>query len=222
MGELTIACALVGTKWSDVWVYRMYEMLRDTQHYDFDFKVITDRPEAFPEWGVPFSRAIKWTDQHHSKIRDSSTLWMNRDKPQGCWAKLDFFLLDGPVIGLDLDIVVLDDLRPLIRDTLHMAYDGKKCNGSVYSFNGPLPELCPERLPFSSRQRGEQEWVEDTGNAKALPDCYSYKLQVASRRGQQPPPGARIVFFHGRPDPSEVSVDWVNRTWKGLERSARV
>ena len=229
--KLTVACALIGTKWPDVWVHRLHRMVEEHCSVPFDFKVITDRVSAFPDWGVPFSREIVWTDNHHSRIPNDPRMILNRDKPQGCWAKTDVFqkgFANTPIICLDLDIVILDDIAPLASDKFGMAHDGQKFNGSVYSFteSEATKKGYADILPLAARPRGEQEWVADqVEQVHIVPDCYSFKLQVASRPGKEPPPGTRIVYFHGMPTPASKSVQdigWISRTWKGLEKLERI
>lgn len=227
---LTVACALVGKKWEDVWVYRLARMVEENCSVPYRFVCITDRELPGIEC-VPFSREIVWTDDHHSRIRDDERLVLNRNKPQGCWAKLDVFqegFATGPVICLDLDIVITGDLAELIRDDLHMGYDGVKMNGSIYSFtpSEQTKALYPAKIPFSTRPRGEQEWAFETyGDTQYLKNTYSFKMQVANRYGKKPPEDAVVVFFHGRPTPADdklQEIGWISRTWKGLDRSERV
>lgn len=194
----------------------------------FQFKVITEDPDRFPEWGVPFSREVVWTDTIACK--KDHRMVMNRGKPQGCWGKLDAFLPSfgpGPVMCLDLDITILDDIAPLISDTLRMPWQGSKFNGSIYSFT-PSEEtarLYPELIPYDTHPRGEQEFVQESyGRVRPLDDCYSYKIHIASRYGRNPPPGARIIYHHGYPTPASDSVQfpWISRTWRGLKRRERI
>jgi hypothetical protein len=206
-------------------------MVRDTISVPFQFKVVTNRLGDYPEeWGVPLSRDVVWTRDHHSEIPDSKHLILNTDKPQGCWAKLDFFIDQYgpyPIIGLDLDVVVLDDIVPLVRKNVHMPMQSPgHGNGSVYSFTPGFADWRPPlKIPYRARPRGEQEYVQAMTNARPLPDCYSFKIHVASRPDKLPPPGARIVYFHGRPtpaDPKLENIGWINRTWRGFDKVERV
>ncbi|UCF78880.1 MAG: hypothetical protein JSW03_00965 [Candidatus Eiseniibacteriota bacterium] len=226
---LTVVCTLIGDKWHPVWVHRLHRMVEEHCSIPFDFRVITDRPEAFPEWGVPFSRPIVEVDGVWTK--PDRRMMMNIHKPQGCWGKLDSFILqvNGPIIHLDLDCVILDDIAPLIRKNLHMPWQGDKFNGSVYSFTPDewSDMVYPQVIPYREYPRGEQEYVVDAypGKVQILHDVYSYKIHVASKYGKQPPEGARIVYFHGYPTPATEAVQdlpWINRTWRGLPRVERV
>jgi hypothetical protein len=229
--ELTVLCANVGTKWDAVWVHRLQQMVSENCSVPFQFKVVTNRLGEYPEeWGVPLSRNVVWTRDHHSQIPDSADLVLNTDKPQGCWAKLDFFIDQfgpQPIIALDLDVVILDDIVPLIRKNVHMPMQSPgHGNGSIYSFTpGFTGWKPPKKIPYRARPRGEQEYVQAMTEARPLPDCYSFKTHVASRPGKQPPPGTRIVYFHGRPTPADDKVqdlDWVSRTWRGFDRIERI
>jgi hypothetical protein len=211
-----------------VWVERLYQMVREHCSVEFQFKVITDNPDHYGEWAVPFSREIEMTDKVWTK--GTKTMMMNRGKPQGAWAKCDIFrdgFADGPVINLDLDVVILDDIAPLVRDTLHMPWQGQKHNGSVYSFTPDERSMIyPHFIPYTQFPRGEQEYVAAAydGTVGNLPDCYSYKIHIASKYGRQPPEGTRIVYFHGYPTPADDSIqnlEWVRRSWKGLKRIER-
>lgn len=230
---LTVLCANVGNKWHQNWVYRLHQMVEQNCSVPFKFYVVTDpfnAPKYPEEWVMPLSRTVQWTEDHHSQIPSHENLILNRDKPQGCWAKLDFFIDQygpDPIIGLDLDICILDDIAPLARTTLHMPIDtGKHLNGSIYSFTpGKAGFKPPRKIPFGQYPRGEQEYVANCTGAQPLPDCHSFKLNVASRPAKEPPPGTRIVFFHGRPTPADdslQSIHWISRTWKGIERVERI
>lgn len=227
--RLTVLCTNVGNKWDPVWVDRLYAMVEEHCSVPFDFRVITDNPELYPDWGVQLSRPMVWVDGVWQK--PDSRLMMNINKPQGCWAKLDCFLPTwggNPVIHLDLDCVILDDIAPLARTQLHMPWQGDKFNGSVYSFtpNALTEYVYPQVIPYNIYPRGEQEYVQDTfGNVGILHDCYSYKIHIASRYGKNPPEGTRIIYFHGYPTPAsdEVqSLPWVKRSWRGLTRVERI
>lgn len=204
-------------------------MVEENCSIPFDFRVITDRPEEYPDWGVQFSRPVEWVDEVWT--HPDSRLIMNRGKPQGCWGKLDAFLPtwgNAPIIHFDLDVVILDDIAPLVRYGLHMPWQGTKFNGSIYSFTPTAATdlVYPPVIPYHVYPRGEQEYVQDTfQDVGVLHDCYSYKLHIASKYGRQPPEGTRVVYFHGYPTPATESVQdipWVKRSWKGLTRVERI
>lgn len=225
--RLTVTCANIGTKWHPVWVERLYNMVEEHCSMEFDFRCITDRPELYPDWGVPFSRELEYVDRVYRQ--PNRNMVMNIHKPQGAWAKCDIFLPTfgpGPIINFDLDIVILDDIAPLVRKQLHMPWQGEKHNGSIYSFTPDVSTeaIYPRFIPYERYPRGEQEYVVDAyGPVRDLEDCYSYKIHVACRGGKIPP-GARVIYFHGYPTPADdkiAALPWVRPTWEGLQRIQR-
>ena len=228
--SITIICALIGDKWPDVWVYRLARMLEAKMTVPYNFRVITDRWEEFPEWGVEFSREIVWTDDHHSQLPSQDPrMILNRGKPQGCWGKLDGFLPSfgsGPRIIIDLDVVIHECLSKLVSDVPAMPEDSPgHFNGSIYSFTGEVPPgAYPTEIPYGLFPRGEQEYAAAILQPKRLEGCYSFKNDIASRYGTHPPDDAVVTFFHGRPTPAHdalQNVPWISETWKGLDREDR-
>lgn len=75
------------------------------------------------------------------------------------------------------------------------------------------------RMTFKNRTfRGDQEWLDHLLNTTMTPTAfvqdlasgiYSYKVDV---RDKGLPEDARIVCFHGKPRPREVSEPWMNGT----------
>lgn len=229
--QVTYLCAYVGTKWPPVWVERLYRMLEAKSSVPFDFRVITDKPDMFPEWGVQISRPVVPTvEVPYSKYKDGETLWLHSNKPMGCWAKLDAFLPkwgSNPIICFDLDVTIVGDPYQLVRKELHMAAEeperfNRAPNGSIYSYTpGYLPEdFDVSIIPWETRRKGEQEWVAEKTGAKLFESgTYSFKHHIACRGGKIPP-DTIVVFHHGFPTPAHPQVrqlDWAAWTWKNLE-----
>lgn len=221
---LTVLCTNVGDKWDPVWVERLYAMVDEHCSIPFNFRCITDDPDLYPDWGVPVSRDVVWVPTVWTS--PTPKLVLNVNKPQGCWAKLDAFLPtwgSNPVIHLDLDVVILDDIAPLVRNNLHMPWQGDKFNGSVYSFTPDFltESIYPRVIPYNEHPRGEQEYVQEAyGSVGMLHDCYSFKIHIASRPNKEPPEGARIVYMHGYPTPASPTIRqlrWIRDSWGGLE-----
>lgn len=236
MGPLTIACTNIGWKWDDVWVHRLFKMVQEHCSVPFNFVCITDHKfdEGLFRIARP-SRKIVETSEHHSRIKDQDAFVLQKDKPQGCWVKTDIFregfsLDGGPIIHLDLDVCIVGDIAELVvEDGLGMPIDGNgNPNGSIYSFTPSerTAECYPEKIPYRTRPRGEQEWVaEKYEDITPLKGCYSYKIDIASRYGQTLPPNTVVVYFHGMPTPASDEVQnlpWVRKSWKGLQRIERV
>ncbi|MBT6594273.1 MAG: glycosyltransferase, partial [Porticoccaceae bacterium] len=152
--------------------------------------------------------------------------------------------LKGKVLCLDLDLIItgsLDDLFDypgevmIIKDWIKKDGTG---NSSVYRFEvGAHPEILSEFeksfQQIKKTHRNEQEYLSAALMAKnALvywPDewCRSFKRHCLKpfwfliARETQIPENARVIVFHGKPDPHEaiagVSGKWYRRfkpaTW---------
>lgn len=158
----------------------------------------------------------------------------------GWWNKLNIFALSGPVLWLDLDVVITGPLDPLchtdrqIRVARNWAQSGHGgCQSSVMFWNGDLHDLItkrfhvarhatPERFPWPPLNRdstlwGDQEYLTSLRDLGWLKVDYfddalvkSYKYHCRDRV----PQGCSVVCFHGKPDPHEVSDEWVKTAWK--------
>lgn len=154
-----------------------------------------------------------------------------------CYRRLRLFEEDAAdtfgdrIVALDLDAVVVADLRPLwALDTSFIGWadpmNKGQYNGSMFLLRaGAHPSIWssfdPATSPAETMRQGfrgsDQGWISrklwaswpkwTTANG-----VLSYKANVAKLPGKCLPPGARIVFFHGQPKPwsPEVrNVPWV-------------
>lgn len=152
----------------------------------------------------------------------------------GWWQKVRLFAPGiaepgGVNLYVDLDSVVVDDLEPMVEqhaeDLLAMPRNWARsghggCQSSVMIWRGgAFPELAAD-LTVEHRQRlwGDQEWItERIGPARvaaiAHPQVVSYKYHCRGLAG--PPAGARVVTFHGKPDPHEClgEAAWIAMHW---------
>ena len=169
--------------------------------------------------------------------------------PERGWNKLAVFAetlydLKGKVLCLDLDLIItgsLDDLFDypgevmIIKDWIKKDGTG---NSSVYRFEvGAHPEVLAEFEKsfekIKKAHRNEQEYLSAAlmakGALKYWPDewCRSFKRHCLQpfwflvARETRVPDNARVIVFHGKPDPHEaiegVSGKWYRRfrpaTW---------
>lgn len=146
-------------------------------------------------------------------------------KNPSCYRRLRMFARDvgewaGPrILMLDLDTVVTGDLTPLLQrqEDFIMWGDTNRSNpynGSMVLFDaGARPQLWENFDPVISPQQGrglgyfgsDQAWIAACLGPKeakftARDGVLSFRNEVLPRGGRLPP-GARIVFFHGRHDP---------------------
>jgi hypothetical protein len=154
----------------------------------------------------------------------------------GWWAKMELCRpeIEGPLLFLDLDTVVVGDLSPLVADTsrsivLRDFYRGKRKRNAVQSALMLLTEedraAVWERWSrdpegWMRRKRSDQDVYEAVLKDRALfwQDTHpgavvGYKTDLA--RGRKPvPEGARVVCFHGRPRPWDCGKAWAEGAFR--------
>lgn len=208
----------VGGEYNVEHVIKLKNMLDNTMKEDFEFYCITDSLGRFQ------------LNEHGIK-----TLIIEHDWPKW-WPKIEMFrhheeLQTGPVLYLDLDTVVVDDLSHFFREKVSMAVlkdqlhykRRKKAYGSgVILFE---PSEChfiyeefikkPKHYIEKHSVGGDQHFLEEVvDDAQYLQDLFpsqlfSYKINLCKdRKGngfKGVPKGARIVYFHGKPRPESVN-----------------
>lgn len=204
---LNVCCIKWGTKYSGDYVNRLAAMVRRN----------LPRPHRF----------VCFTDDSTGIHRSIECLPLLDRGLSGWWHKLSFFRptlydLKGPLLFLDLDLVILSSLEPffdypgdfcIIRDWLASDYL-RLYNSSVFRleigtktdvYNNFL--LAPQQI--IATHAGDQNWIsQQIPNATTWPAswCVSFKWQCAAPRPHDPliPEGAKIVVFHGNPNPHQA------------------
>jgi len=156
----------------------------------------------------------------------------------GWWGKINLFhhcVSHSRNLWLDLDMVVTGSLdalvRPLSGSQLRCglnwaAHDPGSCQSSMMYWEGDSAQVISDKFDHadatwppvhtewskSHPQCGDQEWMSylrDTGQLSVeyftQSELISYKYHC--RAGL--PPDTRVVSFHGKPKPADVSDDWV-------------
>lgn len=231
---MNVVCVNYGTKYPAEYTRRLYNMVRRNSTGKFDFYVLTDQLDAYPE-------------EHINVVP------LDHDD-DGWWHKMKLFkkgvLPDGEWIYLDLDVVIVGSidwlfrhpsfgiLRDFIRPTEGLL-GGLEFNSSVMRFNNTSThgiwthyignkdywKAQQKRIPFF----GDQNVISDYLNyypdfCNPLPDerCWSYKKGVERGKhagdrsrmfGDTIPPHGSICVFHGNPNPTEVKTDWVVKNY---------
>lgn len=157
----------------------------------------------------------------------------NIDGPERGWRKIGTFQnplydLEGPTLFLDLDVVIVDDIGPffdhpgkflIIKDWVFK--EGPTGNSSVYRFEaGAHPDLLEkfqkEIAQIRKEVRNEQEYISRELDKQGVLDywpaewCASFKHSCMAGFPMnwfvkpRLPEGARIVVFHGHPNPDEA------------------
>lgn len=195
------------------------------------FVCVTDDPSGITEKGIELFEL--WPDL--ADVRNPSGI-----KNPSCYRRLRLFARNagdwlGPrFVCLDLDCVIVGDMRPLwFRQDDFVIWrsptTGGFYNGSMFMLRaGARPEVWTDFDPVISPREtrdarlygSDQAWIgyklggqESTWNADD--GVYSYRVQVKPER--QLPENARIVFFHGKPDPWDPemrSVPWIAKNYR--------
>lgn len=165
--------------------------------------------------------------------------WQHLPSPHGgnapsCYRRLRMFsphetLEFGPrLVSLDLDCVIVGDMRPLWdrpddvvlwRDPMYP----NQANGSMLLLKtGSRPDVWtgfdPNRSPQIAKDAGfrgsDQAWLSFClqGSPRWTRADGVYSFRVDCKAGL--PKGARVVFFHGRVKPWDVSDAWVKENYR--------
>lgn len=151
------------------------------------------------------------------------------DGLEGWWNKLSLFkeglFLDGDrTLYLDLDTVITSGLDDIIK------YDGEfailrdfirneGCQSSVIAWKANTLGFVWDKWLESGMPKtdeGDQRWIENIIPKPEFlqdlfPDCFvSYKLGATSGI----PKNCRMVVFHGKPRPHEITDGWIPKVWK--------
>lgn len=182
-----------------------------------------DLPEGLPEALRPMR------GEHRGDVPRSMP-----SLPERGWLKISLFRptignLTGTTLYLDLDVVIIDDIDPLID------HPGRFCISHDWTWRGMRPETGNSSVmrfeigahrevyetfvgnwrSIVAQHRNDQWFVSAMMRERTfwpLPWCVSFKrhcvppapLQLI--REPSPPEGARIVIFHGRPDPPDAAA----------------
>jgi hypothetical protein len=217
MEPVTILCMKWGSKYGPEYVNNLHNMVRRHLRRPHRFVCLTDDPGGIQQ-GVD--------------CLPIPELQLPPNSPERGWTKLvtyttPLYDIRGTVLFLDLDLLVVDAIDCLfepegafmiIKDWVKRGVTG---NSSVYRFQaGAHPDVLDYfRAHFPEirrRFRNEQEFLSDflarQGKLRYWPAewCRSFKHHCIRKglaawiRPPQQPPGARIVVFHGKPNPPDA------------------
>jgi hypothetical protein len=147
---------------------------------------------------------------------------------EGWWQKIGLFacgFAPGPALYLDLDVVVcgfLDEYADIactlqpesMRAPNNWAQSGHGGVQSSVMIWKTAPRKVFDTFDYeieSERLHGDQCWLTQLRDDQTI-DCgelnhvYSYKYHCMNKRV---PTGAKVIVFHGKPDPHEVTDQWV-------------
>jgi len=167
--------------------------------------------------------------------------------PERGWLKVGLFAprigdLSGTALYLDLDVVIIDDIAPLFD------HPGSFCISPDWTWRGRRPGIgnssvmrfgigqhadlfrtfIAHHRTITQRFRNDQWFVSHHRSAKTFwpdPWCVSFKRHCVPRfpanmlYAPSPPPGAKIVIFHGRPNPPQAACGRSGKWHRHLRRS---
>lgn len=198
---LTVACCLWDANktsydfsrcYDESWVEKLFSGFHRNLNYEFKFVCFTDRVRKFSD-GI-----------EQIPLRKS---------PPDYSCLIEPYLLNEPSIIVGLDTIVL-------RNIDHLAdycFDGNRIALPVHRGKPNCGvALVPQghRAVFDNyRGENDMEWVCKHPH-EAIDDLWegdvvSYKLDVRPNGLN----GARIVYFHGKPKPNELDLDWIRDNW---------
>jgi hypothetical protein len=225
---LAICTWLWGDKYSVDYVHRLHAGLRKHLKRPFRFLLMTERERT-----ISLAKGI---ERHAIKDPELTEI-------KGCFARLRMFdrgwqqnrKLDGPVVCLDLDVVITGPLdilfdrnEPIVL--LKGANSVNPCpfNNSVFMFRaGAHPELWLDFSMEAVSKIRQHEFPDDQGwfwhkldKPAVWHVGYSSGIYAFRKPGWPPddrlPKGARMVAFPGHRDPSKFRhLTWIDQHWIG-------
>jgi hypothetical protein len=246
MQTVNVLCIKWGTKYGPDYVNKLFSMVSRNLTLPFRFVCLTDAAA-----GIDPRIEVKEIPKVGFKDFDERLPWSFGHG----WLKVTSFAkplydLSGPTLFIDLDVVIVDNIDCFFEPdgAFRVIKEWDKAdetgNTSVYRFNiGAHPDLI-ENLKTNKDQvlkkvRNEQEYVTGAlaaqGKLQYWPAgwCVSFKRHCMPRgimswfRPATIPAGAKIVAFHGKPNPPDViqghsgkwyrrvlPVQWVAEHWR--------
>lgn len=212
---INVVTVKIGLNYKAEYANKMFSMLKRHLAIPFNFYCITDCASNLnPEINV---------------ITPPEVL-------QGWWNKLYVFsdlMPDGSMLYLDLDQVILDDITEIVETCQqypfacyadHIEWQGVKLGTAWMQFRAKSMTDIFEyfwqnrrQVMYEFQSGGDQIFL-----GKHLKDVFywnehfpdavvSYKFDL--KKGN-PKIGNKLVNFHGRPKPSQVTDDWVKEHWQ--------
>ena len=237
---INIICMKWGDKYGADYVNRLYGMVSRNLTLPFKFVCFTENPR----------------DIHPDvEIHSLPSLGLPDNIPERGWLKLATLQnplsnLEGTALFLDLDVVIVDNIDCFVEleTEFSICFDEKKKkerigNSSVYKFtigaHADVLEYFQNNFDsVKDSYRNEQAYLSDKINEKGILTFWpkewtpSFKYHCIPKFPfnftQEPfiPKGAKIILFHGKPEPYEAEkgisgkwyrsfrpVSWITKYW---------
>ena len=231
--SVNIICMKWGNKYGPNYVNRLYNMVSKNLNKDFRFICFTEDGK-----GV----------QNNIEICPLPPIKMPKNKPERGWRKLsilqkDLNGLNGTCLFLDLDIVIVDNIDPLfeLSGDFFIAFDRLKKNSSignssVFRFEAGENHDIYENFNNESSKilsifRNEQAYLSKMIVKKGIFQywpkswCPSFKYHCVPNfplnyvLSPKIPEGAKIILFHGLPEPTEAAEGKSGKWYRYIKKS---
>ena len=186
--------------YTPIWVDRLYRGVARHYKQPFRFVCLVDKDD------YDFEERVEMQPLKHTKW-STACLQMFAIKAD----RLVLFGLDTVIVGALDEIFNYDGPLAVPRDPYRPR---NPCNGVV---------LCPTRQDIADSNAPSDmaalesfghDWLDDLFPSQIL----SYKVHMRDSGHEAPPPGARIVYFHGEPKQHTLLLgpqhDWIAECWK--------
>jgi len=204
---INFLCLKWGDKYSVDYVNILYNMVQRHYSKEFNFYCMTDNSEGIN----PCINIVPLLEQDYV----------------GWWHKICFFhplleeFIQGRVITLDLDLVIVDNIDCL--DTTNKFsiladyFPANGFNSSIMNFTvGTMNTIFTSfHKKYAEQLWGDQAWI--TQVSKEIAVVYpkewvrSYKFEILSPEFHIPK-DCKIILYHGKPDPHET-LQHVGKYW---------
>ena len=231
--SVNIICMKWGNKYGPDYVNKLYNMVSINLTRDFRFICFTEDGTGI---------------QNNIEICPLPSIEMPKNKPERGWRKLSILQKDlnglkGTCLFLDLDIVIVDNIDPIfeLRGEFLIAFDRRKKkssigNSSVFRFEAGAHHDIYENFNNNSFEilnsfRNEQAYLSDMimkkGIFKYWPEdwCPSFKYHCVPSfplnyfLSPRIPMGAKIVLFHGLPEPTDAAEGKSGKWYRYIKKS---
>lgn len=144
----------------------------------------------------------------------------------GWWNKVELFRpglfpAGARILYLDLDSLITGSLDELAaaKGIIHLADWGWNknvyCSSLMVWDHGEHADVWAKYSPEVARRlEGDQDWITECGAWPALPAPWARSYRYHARDAV--PADCRVVAFHGRPKPHELSSGWAADLWRSL------
>jgi hypothetical protein len=244
---VNVVCLKWGTKYPAEYVNRLYRMVKTHLTLPFRFVCLTDSSDGI-DAGIEVKPLLIDPDLKGWWYK----LQLFKPELYDLSGSTIFLDLDVVIVSNIDDLFTYNAQQFCIIKDLQA---GKIYNSSVFRFDvGAHTDIWQgfeaDKKNIMARMHGDQDWISETvSNAVTWPKEWvvSYKKQCNSRakhslgllgqflrkrgflitKGEaEIPHGAKVVYFHGKPDPDDVvdapydmwkKAPWIKAAWQGEE-----